>query len=320
MIAEASLGDGVLGLDETGVPTQGKASVGGERQSSGPLGQGGHGQIAVTCCDTDAPATWPVAVRWYGPKAWTDTPERRAQARGPTAVTCQTTPERALARLDQARAWGVPHRCLVAEADAGANPTVLAGLETRQEPYVVAVRTDVRVSRGRTASSPVWRADEWLHRVPRGPWRTVRWRRGATGWWRQTCVAVQSWRVTSQGQRSPGWVVGERATPGPPEERKDSWSHLPAETTLAELAGYAHRRQAMEPCHEEANGELGWDQDQGRLWPGVHRHAVTVRLAYRFLVWLERRPQGRSTRSGRPGDPLSPPPGAPPQDAPRRAP
>jgi SRSO17 transposase len=320
MIAEASLGDGVLVLDDTGFPKQGKASVGVERQYSGTLGKVGNCQIAVTCCYTDSQATWPVAVRLYRPKAWADTPERRAQARVPTAVTFQTKPEIALALLDQARAWGVPHRCLVADADYGDNPNFLAGLETRQEPYVVAVRTDFQVSIGSAASSPVWRADELLHSVPRWQWRTVRWRRGTKGWLRKKFVAVRSWRVTSHGQRHLGWVVGERATQGQPEERKYYWSNLPAETTLAELAGYAHRRHAIEQFHEEAKGELGWDQYQGRLWPGFHRHAVTVMLAYSFLVWLERRQQGRPTRSGRPGDPFSPSPGAPPQDAPRSAP
>jgi SRSO17 transposase len=103
----------------------------------------------------------------------------------------------------------------------------------------------------------------------------------------KTCVAVRGWRLTSAGQRHIGWLVGERATRGQPEERKYYWSNLPAEITLEELAGYAHRRHAVELCHEEAKGELGWDQYQGRLWPGFHRHAVTVMLAYSFLVWLE---------------------------------
>jgi SRSO17 transposase len=320
MIAEASLGDGVLVLDDTGFPKQGKASVGVERQYSGTLGKVGHCQMAVTCGYTDSQATWPVAVQLSLPRTWVDTPERRQQARVPAAVTSRTKPEMALALLDQARAWGVPHRCLVADADYGDNPHCLAGLETRPEPYVVAVRTDFQVSLGSAATSPVWRAAEWLHSVPRWQWRTVRWRRGTKGWLRKTCVAVRSWRVTSNGPRYLGWVVGERATRGQPEERKYDWSHRPAETALAELAGYAHRRHAIEQFHEEATGELGWDQYQGRLWPGVHRHAVTVMLAYSFLVWLERRRQRRPKRSGRPGEPFSPSPGAPPQDAPRSAP
>jgi SRSO17 transposase len=320
MIAEATRGEGVLVFDDTGFPKQGKGSVGVERQYSGTLGKVGNCQIAVTCCYADPQATWPVAVRLYLPKAWADSPERRAQARVPAAVRFQTKAEIALALLDQARAWGVPHRCVVADADYGDNPNFLAGLETRQEPYVVAVRTDFQVSIGSAATTPVWRADELLHSVPRWQWRTVRWRRGTKGWRRKKFVAVRSWRVTSHGQRYLGWVVGERATRGQPAERRYYWSNLPAETTLAELAGYAHRRHAVEQFHAEAKGELGWDQYQGRLWPGFHRHAVTVMLAYSFLVWLERRQQHCPKRLGRPGDPFPPSPGAPPQDAPSRTP
>jgi len=57
MVAEATTGEGVLRVDDTGFPKQGKASVGVARQYSGTLGKVGNGQIAVTCCDTDRRAT-----------------------------------------------------------------------------------------------------------------------------------------------------------------------------------------------------------------------------------------------------------------------
>jgi hypothetical protein len=85
----------------------------------------------------------------------------------------------------------------------------------------------------------------------------------AKGWLRKKLVAVHCWRVTREGQRHVGWLLGERATRGQPEERKYDGSNLPA--TVEELAGYAQRRYAAEPCHEEAKGEVGWAHDQGRL-------------------------------------------------------
>jgi SRSO17 transposase len=319
MIAEAAQSDGVLIIDDTGFPKRGTSSVGVERQYSGTLGKVGNCQVAVTCCYSDPQSTWPVAVRLYLPKTWVYDPERRRQARVPAEVPFQTKPEIALSLLDQARAWGVPHNCVVADADYGDNPNFLAGLEARQEPYVVAVRTDFQVSMGSAVTSPVWRADELLQTVPRWQWRPVRWRRGTKGWLRKKFMAVRCWRITSDGQQHEGWLVGERATRGQPEERKYFWSNLPPDTSLEELAGFAHRRHAIEQFHEEAKGELGWDQYQGRLWPGFHRHAVTVMLAYSFLVWLERQQRRSAKRQGHRGDPFSPSAAVPAQDAASRA-
>jgi SRSO17 transposase len=69
--------------------------------------------------------------------------------------------------LDQACAWSVPHCCVVADADYGDNPTLLASLETRRERYVIGVRADFRVSGSRKAASPVQRADRFLQALPR---------------------------------------------------------------------------------------------------------------------------------------------------------
>ncbi len=133
MIAEATRGEGVLVIDDMGFAKRGTASVGVERQYSGTLGKVGNCQVAVTCCDSDPQATWPVAVRLSLPQTWAYDPERRREARVPGEVPFQTKPEIALALLDQARTWGVPHRGVVADADYGDNPNVLAGLEERQE-------------------------------------------------------------------------------------------------------------------------------------------------------------------------------------------
>jgi SRSO17 transposase len=266
----------------------------------------GNCQIAVTCCDPDPQATWPVAARLYLPKTWAHDPERRQEARVPEEIAFQTKPEIALALRDQAQTWGVPHRGVVADADDGDHPNFLAGLEVRQEPYGVGVRTDFQVSVGRAATRPVWPVAERLQTVPRWQWRPIRWRQGSKGWLRKQFVAVRCWRVTSDGHRHGGWLVGARATWGQPEARKDHWSNLPATARLEELAGYAHRRYAVEQFHEEAKGEVGGDQYQGGLWPGFHRHAVTVMLAYSFLVWLELQQRRSPPRRGRPRDPFSP--------------
>jgi SRSO17 transposase len=214
LMADAPLGAGVLVLDAPGFPTPGKTSVGGARQDSGTLGQGGHSEMAVTWCDTAPQATGPVAVRWYVPTAWAEEPERRRKARGSETVTFQPPPAIALGRREQAWAWGVPHRGVVAAADDGDHPHLLAGLEARQASSGVGVRADVRGSLQRRATSP--RADQRRQALPRGPWRPSR-----QGGRRQQVGAVRGGRVTSDGRRRVGWLWGERATRGQPAARPD---------------------------------------------------------------------------------------------------
>jgi SRSO17 transposase len=306
MIAEATVGNGVLIFDDTGFAKQGKASVGVARQYSGTLGKVGNCQVAVTCCYSDPQASWPVAVRLYLPEAWASDPERMKRARVPADVTFQTKSEIALSLLDQARAWGVPHRCIVADADYGDNPNFLAGLEERTERYVVAVRCDFPVRRKGRGTSTSQRADQVLAAVPKCQWRSIRWRHGTKGWLRKKFVAIRAWRLTTEGEAHIGWLLGERAARGQPEERKFYWSNLPASAPLEELVDDAHRRHAIEQFHEEAKEELGWDQYQGRLWRGFHRHAVTVMLAMSFLTCLELQHRHAQTKRGRPRDLFSP--------------
>jgi SRSO17 transposase len=304
MVRSATLGDGVLLLDDTGFAKQGKASVGVARQYSGTLGKVGNCQVAVTCCYSDPRSTWPVGVRLYLPESWTQDPERCRKAGIPSEVSFQTKPEIALALLDQARAWEVPYCCVVADADYGDNPNFLAGLEERGEAYVVGVRADFRVRQQKRGAGQ--RADGVLAAVPRRQWRTICWREGSKGWLRKKFFALRCWRRSGDGSMKEGWLLGERPARGQQGERKFYWSNLPPTTPLEKLVEYAHRRHCIEQFHEEAKGELGWDQYQGRLWRGFHRHAVTVMLAYSFLVWLELHQREAHRGPGRPRDPFSP--------------
>jgi SRSO17 transposase len=123
---------------------------------------------------------------------------------------------------------------------------------------------------------------------------------------RKKCVALRAWRLSAQGEAHIGWLLGERAARGQAEEHTGSWSNLPASATWEALVDYAHRRHAIEQFHEEVQGALGGDQSQGRLGPGLHRQAVTVRLALSFLRWQELRERDNHPKRGRPRDPLSP--------------
>src|SRR5579871_1205126 len=301
----ATEGDGVLIFDDTGFAKQGRCSVGVARQYSGTLGKVGNCQVTVNCHYAERTLGWPVATRLYLPQDWAENAGRRAKAGVPEEVAFRTKPEIALDLLDQAEAWGVRWACVVADADYGDNPNFLAGLEKRRQRYVVAVRCDFAVALSRRAG-PVQRADPVIAAQPASAWRTVRWREGSKGWLRGRFVALRCWRVLANGRRRVGWLIGEQPGGDPAADRKYYWSNLRSQAGLATLVGYAHRRHWVEQYHEEAKGLLGWDQYQGRLWTGFHRHAVCVMLAYSFLVWQEWQQRPQRARRGRPRRAFSP--------------
>ena len=156
MLAPESEGDAVLIFDDTGFAKQGMHSVGVRRQYSGTLGKTGNCQLAVTCHYAERTLAWPIAARLYLPKRWAEDRDLRRFAHVPDDVTVQTKPQLALALLDEARARQVPHACLTVDADYGDRPSFLNALETREEPYVVAIAVDFTVARRRAGRSS-WR-------------------------------------------------------------------------------------------------------------------------------------------------------------------
>lgn len=306
MVALPTEGDGVLVFDDTGFAKQGTTSVGVARQYSGTLGKVANCQVTINCHYAERTLAWPVATRLYLPDSWASDPDRRKKAQVPEGIQFQTKAEIALGLLDEANAWGVPHACVVTDADYGDNPAFLNGLEARSERGVVAIRANFSVATARRASITSQRADKLLDSVPRWQWQTIRWREGSTGWLRAKFVAIRCWRVDGDDTRHVGWLIGQRPGRGQQADPKYFWSNFPAGTPLTVMAEYAHRRAWVEQFHEEAKELLGWDQYQGRLWPGFHRNAALVMLSYSFLVWLEWRERQSQVRRGRPRRAFSP--------------
>lgn len=81
-----------------------------------------------------------------------------------------------------------------------------------------------------------------------------------------------------------GWLIGERPRAGERGEVKWYWSNLPPETSLQRLVELADSRWPIEQFYEDAKGECGLDDYQGRRWDGLHRHLALVMLAYSFLA------------------------------------
>ena len=172
---------------------------------------------------------------------------------------------------------------------------------------MVAVPCDLSVEVKGQSQQGSRRADFVLHKVPLSSWKTICWREGTKGWLKKKFVAVRAYRTLGGRRIKLGWLIGERPANGQEGDWKYYFSNFPKSTSLERMVEYAHRRWHIEQFHEDAKSLLGWDDYQGRLWTGFHRHATVVMLTYSFLSWKQWRMRKQSPRSPRrPRDPFSP--------------
>src|SRR5215831_8239842 len=313
--------DGILAIADTGLPKQGRTSVGVSRQYSGTLGKIGNCQVVVTAeyiADEPTrsdPLHWPVTGQLYLPERWATDDTRRARCHVPAETGFQTKLDLALALLDHARAWGVPFRYVAVDAGYGDQPPFLAALDQRAVPYIAAVTSTFGVRlpdevaaaaatrppyRGRgqppkPRPAPLYTAAALLATLPDETWQTVTWRERPGTPLRRQCAALRvHWGTGSprfstthhRVQTGPaGWLLGTRPLPGEEGEAKCYFLMLPADTPLQRLVELAHSRWPIEQFYEDSKGECGLDDYQGRRWDGLHRHLALVMLAYSYLVW-----------------------------------
>ncbi len=322
---------GVLVLDDTSFPKQGKASVGVARQYCGALGKRANCQVVVSAHyvadepESSRPLHWPVSGRLYLPERWANDRERRERSHVPCEVIFRSKPHIALSVVDLSREWEVPCEVVVADSGYGKYPSFLGGLEERKLSYVCGVEStfgvrlpeEVRAAseagappyqgRGQPPKerpAPLYTARELIGSLPEEAWRKVSWREGTKGTLSKQMVALRAHRATGSDRHSidhelvltaaEGWLIGERPLPGQPssahkkeggeEELKYYYSSLGADVSLERLASVAKSRWAIEQFYEDAKGECGLGDFQGRRWEGLHRHLALSMLAYSFLM------------------------------------
>jgi SRSO17 transposase len=314
MCGYASVGNGVLVLDDTGFAKKGGGSVGVSRQYSGTLGRVDNCQILVTAHYVDRVFDWPVTARLYLPETWVDDRERRHKAQVPGSLVFQTKGEIALDLVDRANLAQVPFRVVVVDAGYGDQPSLLDGLVARNIPHVVGVSCATRFrlaelvdgdsgeqqaaayrgrGRPRKASGlkervPPQQAQELFAQLPSEAWQSVAWRNGVKGPLVKEFALLSVFRTGQRGNHLlvRGHLLAERSLSKSrkAEDLKYYFAWGLDTLSLAELVEIAHVRWVVERFYQDAKGELGLDHYEGRLWTGFHRHVALVMLAHCYLT------------------------------------
>jgi SRSO17 transposase len=273
--------------------------------------------------ESSRPLHWPVCAQLYLPESWTKDRQLREKSHVPEEVGFRSKPQIALSLVDLSREWGVPFEVVVADSGYGKYPMFLEGLEERKLPYVCGVEStfgvrlpeEVRAAKQAGAPpykgrgqppkerpAPLHTAKEVIGTLPHEAWQTVLWREGTKGTLGKQMVALRVHRATGSDRHSTthelvltaeeGWLIAERPLRrsageedlSGEEELKYYYSSLSADVPLERLAALAKSRWAIEQFYEDAKGECGLGDYQGRRWDGLHRHLALVMVAYSFLM------------------------------------
>jgi SRSO17 transposase len=222
--------------------------------------------------------------RLYLPEAWANDAARRRGAAVPETVAFQTKPAIAAEMIAATLDAGAPCAFVLADALYGADSRIRRMLEARQQPYVLATRSNhtlrLLTNEGLEQTDPLTLADA----VPPEVWTSHAAGEGSKGprlydWAR---IALP-WTVDTGFER---WLLIRRSRRDA-SERAYYLVFTRSGTTLAELAGAAGLRWTIEECFQRAKEEFGLDHCEARSWHGWHRHMTLCMAAAAFLARLQ---------------------------------
>jgi len=309
--------DGVVIVDGSGFPKQGRYSVGVAHQYCGHLGKIANCQEGVFLAYASRRGYAFVDERLYVPEEWFSdqsrqrwkvSPRRHGDACGmPETLAFRTEPELGLEMITALVGREViPFRWVTCDEKYGKIPAFLDGIAALDKWYLAEVPSDTRVwlrtpaieppgygplgrpriypRVKRTAPQPL-EMRTLMVQLPRAAWQRRKIQEGSKG---PLIVELAFVRVTPVRGGLPGargWAIFRR-TLGSQPETKFYLSNAPADCPKQELTHITGMRWPVETALEEGKGEVGLDQFETRTWQGWHHHMLQSFLAHLFLMHL----------------------------------
>ncbi len=293
VITELGDSEGVLVIDETAFPKQGRHSVGVARQYCGTLGKIANCQIGVFLGYASSKGHVGLDRTLFVPREWTEDTKRREKAGVPEGLTYRTKPELALEMVQRALDAGVPAAWVVGDEVYGSDGKLRRALEERGQAYVLAVRSNQTTTTWppygppgqlRVGDLAVSLGDEGWHKLSCGE--------GAQGpriydWaFLPLRPALHDEAPDSVASPADGWVHGLllRRHPEKTDEIAYYLAYVPSDTPLPEMVRAAGARWTIQDTFKLAKGQVGLDHYEVRSWHGWYRHITLALLALAALA------------------------------------
>lgn len=301
--------DGVFLIDESGMPKQGRHSVGVARQYCGALGKVCSCQVGVFVGYASHKGYTLVGGQLFVPEDWfgEHMAALRQQVGLPSNLTFRTKPQIAVELLQDLAARGaLLGRWVAADALYGNSPAFRDAVAALDKWYFTEVSSDLliwrrtpalvipawsgkgrkpRKQRLKTPSNAAYGVDELVKRLPKSAWTRTTIKEGSKG---PIVGELAFVRVHAAQGGLPGarqWLIMRRNV-ADPRVVKFYLSNAPETIEVSHLARMCGMRWPIELTFEVTKDELGMDQYETRSWVGWHHHMVLVMLAHHFLVWV----------------------------------
>ena len=322
--------DAALIVDGMPIPKSGEDSVGVVRQWCGVTGKVDTCQVTVNCTlakpgvrhNADQ-LTWPIGMRLFLPKQWTDVPDaefedqheremfaqRRKDANIPDEIGHRTKLDIALDLIEEVVEADVDHGCVTADSNYGRSREFRQELRDLNEPYLLEVtpstfhfvpeetellhpednpnRKHLAYPEDVSAKTP----EEVADFIGDDNWSEVTWNEGT-----QETMSGEFYRmrIRTVKRKYPRWVSDEtgwlllKKDHGGGDDEDDelkAWVCWGVDdASLEQLVSWSQVRWSIEQFHRDIKQNLGADEYQGRTWKGVHHHLAVVMLAHAFVV------------------------------------